>query len=239
MGIFDRFSQKPKKRALNELIDRDDPGWPIVETWLAAANKSIEVLPADPKQANETLVAMQVTTRSPMGAVIHETGGILVDRGWLRILGSGHPKLPRDIAAWNKASQPIEAQRAPGLCLIADDAIGGFYAINGGALPGDVGLAYYFAQDTMEWEGMNFGYSGFLQWAMTGDLEQFYGDFRWPDWPAEVETMPGDRAFGIYPFLCAVGPPIAERSRRAVPINEIWGLTIDMRQQMIEKGTPQ
>jgi len=35
------------------------------------------------------LVAVQVTTRSPMGAIIYETGGILVDHGWIRILGSG------------------------------------------------------------------------------------------------------------------------------------------------------
>ena len=37
-----------------------------------------------------------------MGAVIFETGGILIDEGWLRILGSGHPRLPRSLPDWNK-----------------------------------------------------------------------------------------------------------------------------------------
>ena len=31
---------------------------------------------------------MQMPTSSPMGAVIYETGGILIHHGWLRILGS-------------------------------------------------------------------------------------------------------------------------------------------------------
>ena len=36
---------------------------------------------------------MQMPTSSPMGAVIYETGGILIHYGWLRILGSGSFKL--------------------------------------------------------------------------------------------------------------------------------------------------
>ena len=39
--------------------------------------------------------------RSPLGAVVYETGGILVDGGWLRILGSGNARLTRTLPGWN------------------------------------------------------------------------------------------------------------------------------------------
>jgi hypothetical protein len=36
----------------------------------------------------------------------------------------------------------------------------------------------------------------------------------------------------IYPFLCATGPALGERSRKAVPIGELWSLMIDLRRQV-------
>ncbi len=75
-------------RSLDELIDLQDPGWPLVQEWIAKASNPVEVLPADRARAEATLVELQVTTRSPMGAIALETGGLLVDSGWLRILGS-------------------------------------------------------------------------------------------------------------------------------------------------------
>jgi hypothetical protein len=121
-------------RSLNELIDTSEPAMPLVRQWLAEASHPIEVLPPS-KTSGETLVGLQITTRSPMGAITYETGGILIDHGWIRMLGSGHPKLPRNIIDWN-------AGRSSGYLLVADDAIGGFFAINGGALGSDQGCIY-------------------------------------------------------------------------------------------------
>src|SRR4051812_49985681 len=81
-------------KSLQELLNTDEPAWPLVQSWLREATNPVEVLPpSDPARA-EALVAVQVTTRSPMGAVVYETGGLLVDHGWLRLLGSGHPEPP-------------------------------------------------------------------------------------------------------------------------------------------------
>src|SRR4051812_31746432 len=113
-------------RSVNELINLDDPGFPLVRGWVEAAVRPVEILPPSVARV-DALVETQVTTRSPMGAVVYETGGILVDGGWLRILGSGHPRLGRTLPAWNLG-------RGAGFYLVADDAIGGFFAINGGAL---------------------------------------------------------------------------------------------------------
>jgi hypothetical protein len=66
----------------------------------------------------------QLTTRSPMGAIMYTTGGILADDGWIRILGSGSTRLPRSLPDWNKGKTFITyGERAPFL-LVADDAIG-------------------------------------------------------------------------------------------------------------------
>ena len=74
----------------------------------------------------------------------------------------------------------------------------------------------YFAPDALEWEEMQFGYSGFLRWCLDGDLDLFYKGFRWAGWEREVAALPGDQGFMIYPFLAAEGPTIEERLAAAM-----------------------
>ncbi|HEX7756003.1 MAG TPA: DUF2625 family protein, partial [Niabella sp.] len=89
-------------KQLEELINTEEPGWELVKEWMAAAKNTYRILEADKARAAQELVHAQITTRSPMGAIIYETGGILVNDGWLRILGAGHPELDRGVAEWNK-----------------------------------------------------------------------------------------------------------------------------------------
>lgn len=213
------------KRSLNELLNKEESAWPRIQSWLQAAQNQLEVLPASDPARSDALVATQVTTRSPMGAVIYESGGILVDQGWLRILGSGHPKLPRSLPEWNFAIGNDLGAGAPPFLLVADDVVGGFFAVDGGALgkPGDV---FYFAPDTLAWENTDKGYSDFLNWCLNGDLQKYYKDVRWPGWQAEVAELNGDQGVSIYPFLSADGPPIASRHRGPVPMTELYELSV-------------
>lgn len=220
-------------KRLEELLS-DDPAWPLVREWIAAASKPVEVLPASDPARSCALEEVQVTTRSPMGALIYETGGLLVDSGWLRMLGSGHPRLPRTLPGWNKGRTWHDAQSAPPILVVADDVIGGSFAINGGALDGAPGHVHYFAPDRLEWESLELGYSDFLQWTLQGDLETFYEGQRWQEWSADVSVLAGDEAFSIYPPLWAKGPPIRERSRKAVPMAELFGLQFEIQRQLAE-----
>lgn len=86
-------------RTLEELIDANEPGWPVAQEWAKNATNPVELLSADRARGEETLPALQVTSRSPMGAISLACGGILVDRGWLRILGSGHERITGDLAS--------------------------------------------------------------------------------------------------------------------------------------------
>ena len=210
-------------RSLAELLATDEPAWPLVRGWIDAATKPVEVLPAGDDRGQE-LVNTQVTVRSPMGAVIHETGGLLVDHGWLRILGSGHPRLPRTVSGWSTACGKLEPGAPPPLLLVADDVLGGFFALDGGALGPGKGDVYYFAPDSCEWEPLEIGYSAFLRWCLSGDLAKFYREQRWPGWEEQVAKLDGDQGLLVYPPLWASGPPVGERHRGAVPLRELWGM---------------
>ena len=167
-----------------------------------------------------------------MGAIVFETGGILIDDGWLRILGSGHPRLSRSIPSWNADKTFAGEGLPPPFLLVADDVLGGFFAINGGGLPGASGNVQYLGPDTLDWQDLELSYSQFIVFAFSGDLEGFYDGSRWPGWRAEIREVSGDRGFSVYPFLWAEGPSIAERSRRPVPISELWSLHQKVRTEL-------
>src|SRR5206468_4151401 len=68
------IGEQSSMKQLHDLLDTTDPAWPLVQEWLAAAPAPGIVLPGDQERAAQTLLALQITTRSPLGAVIWETG---------------------------------------------------------------------------------------------------------------------------------------------------------------------
>jgi hypothetical protein len=179
--------------------------------------------------ARSCLEKLQVTTRSPLGALAHETGGLLVDHGWLRLLGCGHERLCRSLGQWNETLGVPLAD----FVLVADDVVGGFFAINGGALGRALGNVYYFAPDSLEWEDMEGGFSAFVRWAFDADLDSFYENLRWPGWQTEIEPVGGDQTLGLYPPpWTKEGKDLSKVSRRAVPAQEVWGLQQDFARQL-------
>lgn len=115
-----------------------------------------------------------------MGAIIYETGGILINDGWLRILGSGSAKLNRGLMEWNKGKSILKPGEQPPYLLIADDALGGFFAINAGQLSEtDLGKVFYLSPDNLKWEPLGLSYSEFIVFCFSGDLKDFYKDLQW------------------------------------------------------------
>ncbi len=125
-----------------------------------------------------------------MGAIALETGGILIDHGWLRFLGSGHERMRGSLLTWNANGGMIESHLLKNAFIVAHDVVGGFFALNGGAFPGKLG---------------------------------------------------GDRGISIFPFLFTEkGIPVSERSRRSVPLDELWRLHLDLAPLLrdLPVGTP-
>jgi len=211
-------------RVIEERIDSADPALPLVKEWIADSSTSCEVLPPSQDKAH-VLVGLQVTTGSIMGAIAYETGGLLIDRGWLRILGSGHPRLTRNIVDWNEG-------RSSGFLLVADDAVGGYFAINGGALGEDSRSMYYWAPDTLLWEPLEMGYSDFIQWSLSERLAKFYADLRWPGWEADLESVHADQCFNFYPFLWTKEGSVQGSSRKAIDTSAQYSLNVELASQI-------
>jgi hypothetical protein len=230
------FSQT-KMRTVEELINEKDSGWPYVKEWIESAKNKIEILSVDNQKAKEALYKIQVTTRSPMGSIVYETGGILIDNGWIRILGSGNKKLKRSLPDWNLGKAYKEFGQQTPFLLIADDAIGGFFILNGGGLGNDLGKIYYLAPDSLQFEPLNLTYTEFLNFCFNNDLEEFYKGYKWKTWKEEVSKLNGDNVFNFVPYLWTKeGKDIENNSRNEVPIEEQYRLNLDFRKQLgIEK----
>lgn len=220
------------RRPLQDLINLDEPGWPVVRAWIDDAKTSVEVLPPGELGATE-LEALQVTTRSPMGAIAYATGGLLLDGGWLEVLGASHPRLPwsitgltRELGFWPDRDSP------PALLVVAVDVLGGVFAVDGGPL-GAPGRVHYFAPDDPEWMDCGNGYSGWLQACIAGSLPEFYAELRWPGWETEVAALAPDRGIQMYPPpWTAESKPLVNTDRRAVPLLEVVRLAFEVGGQL-------
>jgi hypothetical protein len=227
------ISAQNKMRQLEELINKTDPGWKLVQEWISKAKNKVEVLPCDTARAKEALYKTQVTTRSPMGAIIYSTGGLLVDNGWIRILGSGSAKLDRTLPDWNKGKSFKQFGEQPAFLLVADDAVGGFFAVNGGAFGADAGKVYYLSPDDLEWEPLDITYTEFLNFCFNGDLSAFYKELRWTGWKTEVEKLDGNKTYNFFPSLWTKeGKDINKVSRKPISVEEQFNVTLEMRKQL-------
>lgn len=212
---------------MEELINTEDPFINTLNEWISEASNQVTVLSPSENNA-EILVSAQVSTYSILGCLIYHTGGILIDHGWLRILGSGNKSFLRDVYSWNKDSS------TRGLYLIADDAAGGFYAINGGAFPDEINTIYYWAPDSIEWEPLGATFSEFFGWLLSGNLEDFYSGIRWEGWNNDIAKISTNQCVSFYPFLWSEQGDCKISSRRVVPIDEALLLKFDLLSQFQE-----
>jgi hypothetical protein len=228
-------SAQVKIKSIKELTV-DTSGWPYVKGLIKTAKNHVEILPAEPTKAKEALYQAQVTTHSTMGAIIYFTGGLLIYNGWLRILGSGNEKLNRSLPEWNKGKSFKSFGEQPKFFLVADDVVGGFYAINGGALGKDIGNVYYLSPDNLRWEPLNRGYTDFLDFCLNGDLRNYYESLRWRTWKDDAKNIPGTSGLSIFPPLWSKeGKDINKDSRKLIPIQELYDFELDMIMQLSEK----
>jgi hypothetical protein len=179
------------------------------------ATNSVEVLPPDLEHRETVRQKVAVSLESALGAVLHETGGILIDHGWLRILGSGSERVPR-VAL-------VDRQ----WILVADDVVGGFFALHP-----PKGEVHYLAPDTLEWEGLGIGYSAWFRWGLTEELGTFYQDYRARGWEERIRALRPEQGFHIDPPPWTKGPHYYERSWKAVPMTELYHMAFEVRDQL-------
>lgn len=211
---------------LDKLINKTDPAWPLVKKWIDSAKNKVEVLPVDSAKANQVLYNAQMTTYATLGSVIYNTGGIMVDNGWIRILGSGSERLTRDVAEWNKGKTIKEYGDNVPYLLVADDAIGGFFAINYGGLGKDVKNMYYLEPNSLTWQPLGAGYGEFLIFCFDSDLSKFYKGLRWSTWNQFIGNLEDTKTYSFRPYLWEAGTDIEKCTRKLVGIEEMYRFNI-------------
>lgn len=225
-------------RPIDELINTKEPGWNLVEKMIDSATNKVEVLPIlNIDSAKNSLFRVQVTTRSPMGAIVYQSGGIIIENGWIRILGSGSEKLERSLPNWNKSKTFTNYGEPMSFLLVADDAVGGFFALNGGALGDDFGKVYYLAPESFEYEPLGISYTEFLLFCFSGDLKTFYSDKSWNECDKEVALLDPDNIVCFYPFLWSEKSiDINSAKRSSVSIEEWFQLKMKFNEEFLNSN---
>lgn len=197
--------------------------WDEVAPAIAAAPYPVRALSPDPDRAAEGLALLGITTRSWLGAVVANTGGLLIDHGWLRVLGSGGEGLP-DVTA--------EADPALGGLIVAYDVLGGTFAwVPAG--PDAKPTVHYFGPDTLDWQDLEQVYSDWLHAVLAGSMTGFYESLRWPGWEAEVGALAPDRGLTVWPPpFSAEGKDLGAATRGGAPLLEVAAFLQDAALQL-------
>ena len=107
-----------------------------------------------------------------------------------------------------------------GFLLVADDAIGGFFAINAGAFGSEsLGKFFYLSPDNLEWESTDRSCSDFLIFCFSGNLEKFYLNARRRNWAKGIKQLSGMQGITYYLYLFTKeGGDLNKITRKTVPI---------------------
>lgn len=187
-------------RVLSELLDQQDPALPLLLRWAddPAGNRA-RLLPPEDGIRTETLLRLQITTRSMLGAVAYETGGVAIAEGLVRLLGSAGGRSL--IQAADLAGCPLDGSQ-PDVIVVADDVLGGLFALNGGRFgAAGQGEVFHLAADDIVWTPLGVGYTDFVAWCLSGDLNQLYGPLADLDEYKALPRPPFDATYSFYPCL--------------------------------------
>jgi hypothetical protein len=231
-------AQKIVMKPLSELIDDQDPGWSLISQWSSSATNKIEILPKDDSRADSALYQLQISTSSPVAAMVYGCGGILVDHGWIRILGSGSKQFERSLPRWNKGRSISNYGDASPFILVADDVLGGFFAINAGGIDDyDIGKVFYYGPNKLKWETTGLGYNDFIVFCFSGDLKKFYDGFRWKGWEDEISKLTPGQVISCYPMLWTDAGVDLTRNRKVIPVEKQYSMYHIQNKTLAKKTT--
>ncbi|MGC5030683.1 DUF2625 family protein [Micromonospora sp. DT229] len=201
----------------------DQSAWSEISALVGAAPYPVQVLAADPERAAACLAAVEITTRSWLGAVVANSGGLLIDHGWLRVLGAGYDGLP-DVAA--------EMARGAGRLVVAFDVMGGQFAWLQ-AEPGVRPTVHYFGPEDLTWQDLELGYGDWLEVMLTGAMTEFYEGLRWPGWEAEVASIALDQGIHTWPPpWTSEGKDLSAVSRKPIRLAELVSVQQEFARQL-------
>jgi hypothetical protein len=219
------FAQFPMK-TIDELKKPGNETWLRIQLMAERAKNKVEILKPDSSQASLALLQSQMNTGTNLGSIIYYSGGILIDGGWLRILGSGSNKLPRSMPEWNAGKISAMRNADAFFLLVADDVMGGLFAIKSSSIDEleTIGQVFYFGPNGLSWQPTGLSYGGFISYCFNGNLKEFYEDFRWKGWQDEVSRIDCNSVISCYPLLWTREGLQMKANRKQLNIQAQWNL---------------
>ena len=208
-GVTGNPNTEPRKTAEELIYPAEDQRWPIVEDALKKARRPAVAYLATEEEGTAALVAVQVTNRSTIGAVVSETRGISLNHGWVWVLGAGEG----GIADLNNIEDPAAVY--PLKLLVGYDAIGGRLYMNTGFDEPTLGDIYYQPPHSDDLWGLGIGYTAWFMRTKDQALNRFYKGRRPRNW----KELGGQLQKGC---IWDVDPAITEPSGRTDLTSRTW-----------------
>ena len=177
----------------------DNDLWKEINSIFINSHRKIDLNSDELKDGIKSLEILKITSKSALGSIILNTSGIVIDN-WIRILGHGSD-INRGIIGYNMIGENGVATKIKKMLIVADDVIGGIFALNAGKFSEGIGEVWYFAPDTLGWESLEMKYSEFIAWTTQGNVDEFYSTMRWTTWKEDCKDIKFNDSILIYPFL--------------------------------------
>lgn len=195
----------------------DNSLWQEINNMFKNSNRQLRLNIDELEDGVKALDVLKITSKSALGSIILNTSGIVIDN-WIRILGHGSD---RGILLYNSIGEGGIATKINKMLIVADDVIGGLFALNAGKFAERIGEVWYFAPDTLQWEPLEMEYSEFIAWIAQGNVDEFYSSMRWSTWKEDCEKVKFNEAILIYPFLWSNEIQLEKADKRIVPVEEL------------------
>ena len=201
------------------MINIDNNLWQEINNIFISSNRQLVLNSDELENGIKALNVLQVTSKSAIGSIILNTSGIVIDN-WIRILGHDS-NINRGILSYNSIEENGVATQIDKMLIVADDVVGGVFALNAGKFSEGIGEVWYFAPDTLQWESLEIQYSEFIAWIAQGNIDEFYSTMRWSTWKEECKNVKFNEAILIYPFLWSNEIELEKADKKIVTAEEL------------------
>ena len=199
--------------------------WTEVLEMLNTSNKKIQIYNGAENIGAEEIETMGIARNSVLGVVVLYTEGIYIDN-WSRVIGQ-RGKHHNGIIEYNSEQMHGNSDCLTGMVVVAQDIVGGIFAINKSKFSEGHKKIWYFAPDTLEWECLDMNYAEYLAWLVQGDTNAFYDSMRWQGWEKDCEDVGFDKSFLIYPFLWSKECDLSTATKKIIPCKELININFD------------
>jgi hypothetical protein len=208
----------------NEIMTERDL-WEEVLEMLNTSNKKIQIYNGAENIGTVEIETMEIARNSVLGVVVLYTEGIYIDN-WIRVIGQ-RGKHHNGIIEYNSEQMNGNSDFLRGTVVVAQDIVGGIFAINKSRFSEGQKKIWYFAPDTLEWECLDMNYAEYMAWLLQGDTDMFYDSMRWKGWEKDCKDVGFDKSFLIYPFLWSKECDLSTATKKIVPYTELININFD------------